>query len=118
MPERHAQQTLADVSERIRQQQVSPVEVVKTCLDPLQRLQPQLNAFITVAGAAAVQAAEAAEKEIGQGHWGGPLHGIPVGIKDFYDTAGLRTTAAFERFKDRIPTKDAVSVQKLKSAGA
>jgi len=59
-----------------------------------------------------------AAREIQQGRWKGPLHGVPVGVKDFYDTAGLRTTAAFEHFKDRVPTKDAKSVEKLKHAGA
>jgi aspartyl-tRNA(Asn)/glutamyl-tRNA(Gln) amidotransferase subunit A len=52
------------------------------------------------------------------GKWRGPPDGIPVGIKDFYDTAGIKTTAAFERFKDRVPRKDAVAVAKLKDAGA
>jgi aspartyl-tRNA(Asn)/glutamyl-tRNA(Gln) amidotransferase subunit A len=117
-PQPYALETLGGVSEAIRQRQVSPVEVVTTCLDRIERLRPQLNAFITVAADAALQAAKAAEKEIGRGRWKGPLHGIPVGIKDFYDTAGLETTAAFERFRNRIPKKDAVSVEKLKRAGA
>ena len=117
-PQHHALQTLADVSEAIRQRQLSPVEVVRTCLDRIERLQPRLNAFITLGAPAALQAAKAAEEEIGEGRWRGPLHGIPVGIKDFYDTAGVRTTAAFEHFKNRIPKKDAVSVEKLKRAGA
>jgi len=94
------------------------VELVTACLDRIERLQPRLNAFITVAGNSALQAAKAAEEEIRQGRWRGPLHGIPVGIKDFYDTAGLATTAAFERFRNRIPKKDAVAVEKLKRAGA
>jgi aspartyl-tRNA(Asn)/glutamyl-tRNA(Gln) amidotransferase subunit A len=117
-PQPHAFQTLVGVSEAIRQRQVSPVQVLTTCLGRIERLRPQLNAFITVAADAALQAAKAAEKEIGQGRWKGPLHGIPVAIKDFYDTAGLKTTAAFEGFRDRIPKKDAVSVEKLKRAGA
>ena len=71
-----------------------------------------------MAADAALHAAKAAEKDIEQGHWKGPLHGIPIAIKDFYDTAGLKTTAAFERFRDRIPPKDAVGVEKLKKAGA
>jgi len=111
-------QNLRDVSEAIRQRLVSPVEVVTTCLDRIERLQPRLNAFITVTADAALRAAKTAEKEIEQGRWKSQLHGIPVGVKDFYDTAGLRTTAAFERFRDRIPKKDAVAVEKLKRAGA
>lgn len=114
----HALQTLVGVSEAIRRREVSPIEVMSMCLDHIARLQPKLNAFITVAADAALEAANAAEREIGQGRWKGPLHGIPVAIKDFYDTAGLKTTAAFARFRDRIPTRDAVSVEKLKRAGA
>ena len=113
-----ALQTLVSVSEAIRRREVSPVEVVTTCLDRIERLQPQLNAFITIVADAALQAAHAAAREIDQGRSKGPLHGIPVAIKDFYDTAGIRTTAAFERFRERIPTKNAVSVEKLIGAGA
>jgi aspartyl-tRNA(Asn)/glutamyl-tRNA(Gln) amidotransferase subunit A len=94
------------------------VEVVRSCLERIDRLQPRLNAFITIAADAALGAAKAAERDIQQGRWHGPLHGIPVGIKDFYDTAGLKTTAAFEHFKDRVPRKDAVAVETLKRAGA
>src|SRR5262245_17127177 len=111
-------QRLSDVSELIRQRRLSPVDLVMTCLERIERLQPHLNAFITVAADAALDAAKTAEGEIQQGRWRGPLHGIPVGIKDFYDTAGVRTTAAFERFKERTPKRDAASVEKLKRAGA
>jgi len=111
-------ETLTDVCARIRQQQVSPVELVEACLERIQRLQPRLNAFITVAAESARETARAAEGEIRDGRWRGPLHGIPVGIKDFYDTAGVATTAAFEPFRKRVPVQDAVSVAKLKQAGA
>jgi aspartyl-tRNA(Asn)/glutamyl-tRNA(Gln) amidotransferase subunit A len=117
-PQTSPLQSLNEVSESIRQHRVSPVDVVTACLEQIERLQPRLNAFITVVADSALQAAKTAEKEIEQGRWQGPLHGIPIGIKDFYDTAGVKTTAAFQRFRDRIPTKDAVSVEKLKRAGA
>jgi Asp-tRNA(Asn)/Glu-tRNA(Gln) amidotransferase A subunit family amidase len=52
------------------------------------------------------------------GQWRGPLHGVPLGVKDFYDTAGVRTTAAFERFANRVPSRDADVVTRLKAAGA
>ena len=65
-----------------------------------------------------MNAASIAEEEINEGNWKGALHGIPVAIKDFYDTAGVRTTAAFENFKDRIPKKDAEVVKLLKQNGA
>ena len=117
-PQIRALQRLTEVSGLIRQRRISPVELVTTCLDRIDRLQPRLNAFITVAADSALQTARAAENDLQQGRWKGPLHGIPIGIKDFYDTAGLATTAAFDRFRDRIPKKDAVAVEKLKRAGA
>src|SRR5262245_26757156 len=98
-PQTYSPQSLADVSELIRQRQISPGELVATCLERIERLQPTLNAFITVAADSARQAADVAAREIQQGRWKGPLHGVPVGVKDFYDTVGLRTTAAFEHFK-------------------
>src|SRR5215510_6914162 len=117
-PQAYAHQSVADVSELIRQRQISPGELVATCLERIERLQPMLNAFITVAADSARQAADVAAREIQQGRWKGPLHGVPVGIKDFYDTAGLRTTAAFEHFRDRVPKNDAIAVETLKRSGA
>src|SRR5262245_25680969 len=113
-----AYRSLADVSALIRQREISPVELVAACLERIERLQPKLTAFITVDADSARRAADVAARDIQQGRWKGPLHGVPVGVKDFYDTAGLRTTAAFSHFKDRVPTKDASGVEKLKSAGA
>ncbi|MBK9924243.1 MAG: amidase [Anaerolineales bacterium] len=110
--------SINELSKLIREQQVSPVEIVNSCLERINTLNPRLNAFITVLGDQAREQAKLAEVEIKSGKWRGPLHGIPVGIKDFYDTAGIRTTAAFKYFKDRIPAKDAVAVTKLKDAGA
>src|SRR5262249_39662128 len=105
---------IATLHERIRTRVVSPVEVVNTCLGRIEQINPKLNAFITVLADEAREQANVAETEIKLGKWRGPLHGIPVGIKDFYDTAGIRTTAAFEHFKDRVPR----NVAKLKNAGA
>lgn len=110
--------TIRQVSELLREKKLSPVELVKGCLHRIDRLQPQLNAFITVTRDVALREAACAEKELESGHWKGFLHGIPVGVKDFYDTADIRTTAAFEHFKDRVPEKDASAVEKLKKAGA
>src|SRR5215469_17983556 len=109
---------IATLHQHIRTQQVSPVEVVNTCLKRIEQINPKLNAFITVLADQAREQARMAEREIRAGKWRGPLHGVPLGIKDFYDTAGIRTTAAFEYFKDRVPGKDAVGVAKLKHAGA
>jgi len=110
--------SIAEVSELIRQKKILPVELVAGCLIRIERLNPTLNAFITVTADQALKGAKKAEQEIENGQWRGPLHGIPVGIKDMFDTKGIRTTAAFEYFKDRIPTKDAEAVTQLKEAGA
>src|SRR5215469_8276271 len=109
---------IATLHDRIRTLTVSPVEVVDTCLKRIEQINPKLNAFITVLADQAREHASTAESEIRAGKWRGPLHGIPLGIKDFYDTAGIRTSAGFEYFKDRVPGKDAVGVRKLKDAGA
>jgi len=111
-------ENLTEVTELVRQLKISPVELVTTCLERIGQLQPRLNAVITVTPEIALQAAKIAEKEVLLGKWRGPLHGIPIGIKDFYDTAGIRTTAAFEHFRNRVPHNDAVAVQRLKNAGA
>jgi aspartyl-tRNA(Asn)/glutamyl-tRNA(Gln) amidotransferase subunit A len=111
-------QTIGELHEQIKTGKMSPVDVVDSCLTRINRLNPTLNAFITVFDDEARELAKRAEAEINTARVKGPLHGIPVGIKDFYDTAGTRTTAAFEHFKNRIPKKDAAVVAKLKAAGA
>lgn len=109
---------IATIQKQVRMQKVSPVEVVIACLRRIEQLNPGLNAFITVLADQALEQARVAEAEIMAAKWRGPLHGIPMGIKDFYDTAGIKTTAGFNLFKDRVPGKDAVGVAKLKEAGA
>jgi len=109
---------IQELSEHVRAHRISPVEIVKACLERIEELNPTLNAFITVLKEPALEAAQVAEVEIKAGNWRGPLHGIPVGIRDFHDTAGIRTTAAFEHLKNRVPQRDANSVAKLKNAGA
>ena len=109
--------TIAELGRLIREKTVSPVDIVKDCLQRIQQLNPTLNAFIQVNAEQAIKQAEICETEIRNGNWKGPLHGIPVGVKDMFDTAGTRTTAGFEYFKDRIPEKDAEVVTKLKAAG-
>jgi aspartyl-tRNA(Asn)/glutamyl-tRNA(Gln) amidotransferase subunit A len=116
MVETHAE--INKVGESIREGEVSPLEIVNRCLERIGALDPELNAFITVMAEQAREEALSAGAEIESGNWRGPLHGIPVGIKDFYDTAGTKTTAAFEHFEDRVPAKDAAVVTKLKEAGA
>src|SRR5262249_37938500 len=84
----------------------------------IERYNPALNAFITVTADQAITTARTMEAEQQRGKWRGPLHGIPIALKDNIDTAGIRTTAASELFKDRIPSTDAEVVQRLKNAGA
>ncbi|SDP91192.1 Asp-tRNAAsn/Glu-tRNAGln amidotransferase A subunit [Mucilaginibacter sp. OK268] len=110
--------SIAAVSKLIKAKKVSPVDLVDACLQRIEEYDTQLNTFITVLADEARKQAQITEEEINRGEWKGPLHGIPVAVKDFYDTAGIRTTAGFVHFKDRIPEKDAEVVQKLKEAGA
>jgi aspartyl-tRNA(Asn)/glutamyl-tRNA(Gln) amidotransferase subunit A len=110
--------TLSEASEGVRTKAISPVELTKACLERIERLNPLLNAFITVAKEQTVAQAEEAEAEIMRGQRRGPLHGIPIGLKDNIDTAGTRTTAASGVFVNRVPGEDAEVVRRLKLAGA
>ncbi|HEY1354505.1 MAG TPA: amidase [Ktedonobacteraceae bacterium] len=110
--------SIAEVGELLRQRKVSPGELVAECLEHIEREQPRLNAFITITARNALRQAALAEREIARGGWKGPLHGIPIGVKDFFDTAGIRTTAATAALKDRVPRADADVVARLKTAGA
>jgi len=101
----------------IRTKKVSPVELTQACLSRIERLNPQLNAFIMVTAESALAEARRAEAEIQKQRWRGALHGIPIALKDLVDTAGVRTTAGSELFKDRIPAEDAEVVRRLKAAG-
>lgn len=102
----------------VKSKQVSPLELTRACLDRIAALNPLLNAFITITADAAIAAASAAETEIMHGRWRGPLHGIPVALKDNIDTSGIRTTAASALFEDRVPNQDAAVTDRLRSAGA
>jgi aspartyl-tRNA(Asn)/glutamyl-tRNA(Gln) amidotransferase subunit A len=110
--------TIQQLSRKIRDRSISPVELTRDCLARIDQLNPALNAFITVTADSALEQARRAEQEILRGEWRGPLHGIPIGLKDILDTAGLRTTAASALYKDRIPTEDAEVVRRLRAVGA
>ena len=109
--------SVEETSAQIRAGSLSPVGVVSECLQKIVA-NSKLNAFITVLADRALAAARDAEREIAAGRWLGPMHGIPIGIKDFYDTAGIRTTAAYTAFETRMPAKDGAAVAQLKRAGA
>ena len=110
--------SISEAAELLRQKKISPVDLATACLDRIERLNPVLNAFITVTHESAMAQARVAEDEIQRGQWRGPLHGIPIGLKDLIDTAGVRTTCGSALFADRVPTEDADVVQRLKRAGA
>lgn len=110
--------TLQVAAEQIRRKKLSPVALTQACLAKIERLNPTLNAFITVTAESALASAREAEAEIQRGRYRGPLHGIPIALKDLYDTAGVRTTAGSGVFQDRVPAADAEVVRRLKAAGA
>lgn len=110
--------TIAQASDLLRNKQLSPVDLTTSCLNRIERLNPSINAFITVMNESALVQAREAEDEIQAGRWRGPLHGIPIGLKDLIDTAGVKTTCGSALFADRVPTEDAQVVRRLKSAGA
>jgi aspartyl-tRNA(Asn)/glutamyl-tRNA(Gln) amidotransferase subunit A len=110
--------TLTQAAEQIRTHRISPVELTRECLSRIERLNPALNAFITVTGDLAFEQARQAEAEVMAGNWRGPLHGIPIGLKDLLHVAGVRTTAASRQVCNRIATGDAEIVKLLKHSGA
>ncbi len=116
--EDYVRPTIQQLSRQIRDRAISPVELTRDCLARIEKLNPTLNAFITVMSDSALAEARRAEQEILRGEWRGPLHGIPIGLKDILDTAGVRTTAASALFKNRIPAEDAEVVRRLRAAGA
>ncbi len=110
--------SLVEAAEQIRNRKLSPVELTKACLDRIERMNPEVNAFITVTADLAMEEGKQAEDEITAGKWRGPMHGIPVALKDLIDVAGVRTTAGSRQYSNRMATEDAVIVAQLKQAGA
>ena len=102
----------------IRARKVSPVEVLDAHLAVIARVNPQLNAIVTLAADAARASARAAEAAVMAGAAIGPLHGLPFAVKDVTDTAGVRTTYGSPLFRDHVPAADAEVVRRLKAAGA
>jgi aspartyl-tRNA(Asn)/glutamyl-tRNA(Gln) amidotransferase subunit A len=110
--------TIKKASELLRRRTVSPADLTEACLNRIDHFDPAVNAYITVMRDQALAQAREMAEEQRRGKWRGPLHGIPIALKDIIDTAGVRTTAASELFKDRIPAEDAEVTRRLKNAGA
>ena len=110
--------TIAEAAEHIRTRQLSPVDLVRSCLERIDQLESRLQAWVTVDREGALAAARQCEKDIAQGHYLGPLHGVPIGLKDIFYTKGLKTTAGSPIYADFVPDYDATTVRRLREAGA
>jgi aspartyl-tRNA(Asn)/glutamyl-tRNA(Gln) amidotransferase subunit A len=110
--------SLTEISEMVHSRQVTPTQLVQALLDRIAAINPKVNAYITVMATQALAQAKVLDAEQKAGKFRGPLHGIPISLKDNIDTAGTRTTAASPMFKDRVPTEDADIVTRLKKNGA
>jgi aspartyl-tRNA(Asn)/glutamyl-tRNA(Gln) amidotransferase subunit A len=111
-------QTIRQVGERLRRREISPVELTTAILDRAERLDGPLNAFITITREHALTQARLAEKALLAGHYLGPLHGIPISLKDLYQTVGIKTTGGSKILADWVPTADATVTRRLNLAGA
>ncbi len=109
---------LKELATKIASKELSPVDIVETYLQSIERLNSKVNAFITIMGEEALQAAKTAEKDIMNGCYYGPLHGIPIGLKDVVYTKAVKTTMGSPIYKDFIPRENAYIVDKLHDAGA
>jgi Asp-tRNA(Asn)/Glu-tRNA(Gln) amidotransferase A subunit family amidase len=109
---------LQAASALIHSRRASSVDLVRACLDRVTRHDRELGAFITLTADSALDEAKRADTDLANGVDRGPLHGIPVALKDLYDTAGVRTTGGSRIFADRVPERDSAVVEKLRAAGA
>ena len=109
--------TIAQAAPLLRDGQLSPVELTRAFLERIEAIDGRLNSYVTLLPERALAQARAAEAEILRGDYRGPLHGIPIGLKDLYDTAGILTTAMSRVTPDRVPTEDATTVARLNQAG-
>src|ERR1700693_5898252 len=109
--------TIAEAARLIEKRELSPVELTASRLARIEKLDGKLNSFIRVLAADARASAKSAEADITAGRYKGTLHGIPIGLKDIYETAGIPTTGHSKVMQDHVPAADAFSVKKLKDAG-
>jgi Asp-tRNA(Asn)/Glu-tRNA(Gln) amidotransferase A subunit family amidase len=106
------------LASEIRDRRLSAVEVVRAFLDRITRVNPALNAYVTLCEAQALKAAALADKKLSDGEQPGPLHGVPFSVKDLVFTAGVRTTLGSRIYENFVPKEDAVAVSRLRAAGA
>jgi len=112
-----AYQSIASLGDAFRARRLSPVEVVDAYLSRIERLDDKVHAYITLTADRAREEAQTAEQELARGEDRGPLHGVPIGLKDLFNTAGLRTTAQSKVLVDNVPDTDATCVRKLAEEG-
>jgi aspartyl-tRNA(Asn)/glutamyl-tRNA(Gln) amidotransferase subunit A len=110
--------SIEQLARLLRKKKLSPVELVKLLLARIEQLNPQLNAYLTIIAEQALARARSAEREILRGRWRGPLHGIPISLKDNIWTRGVRTTAGSKILSGFVPDQDASVVRRLQRAGA
>lgn len=110
--------SIAEAANLIGSAAISPTELVTAYLERIERIDPAINAYITVTAELALEQARELETELADGRRRSPLHGIPIALKDNMDTAGIQTTAASELFADRVPGEDSEVYRRLKDAGA
>ncbi len=109
---------VAQIARQIRERQMSPVELVESLLARIDKLESQLNAWVYLDREAVLSDAQQKLKELDGGPDVGPLHGVPVGLKDIYFTAGIPTTACSKVYANHVPEYDAATVTLMKGAGA
>lgn len=110
--------TILETAAKLRRREVSSAELTRECLDRIERLQPKLNAFLTVTAEEAIACAAERDGELAAGRDRGPLHGVPVAVKDVFCTKGVRTTCGSPLFSDYVPDYDAAVVERLRESGA
>jgi aspartyl-tRNA(Asn)/glutamyl-tRNA(Gln) amidotransferase subunit A len=110
--------TIAEAAQALRRRQTTSLELTNLCLKRIAATQPRLNAFTSILADSARAEAAAADRELAAGRPRGPLHGIPIAVKDLLDTKGVPTTAASRHWANNIPTQDAPALAKLREAGA
>ena len=109
---------VTELAEAYKSRSLSPVEVTRQMIERIERLDPTLRSYVTVTADIALEQARKAEEEIGNGRIRGPMHGVPVGIKDLCETKGVKTTWGSKILADYVPDADCTVVSKLYDAGA